>query len=158
MTKIQIIKKYLAKGLQAKAIERRTGIRRGYIHNVTWKTRHPEQFRDSIRKWRRSVPRHRVRAQLRQKPSYGKAQQRNKQRHQRETLKTAKRTHMPWTSRDLDYLMVHGTTLTVHEMAVALGRTHGAVLRKAVRRRILLGHEEKSGLNAQQFKQHATGA
>lgn len=158
MTKVAIVHKMFAKGVtSATVIARRTGIRRGYVHNILWKLRDPEQARATSLKWRKSLPRHRQRSMRRRLPSFGKAQLRNAKRHQRETLETASRSREPWTDRDLAYLETHGKSDTIHEMAVALGRTYLAILRKACRCRISLGHEEKTGLNAIQFMKH-TGA
>ncbi|HUO75828.1 MAG TPA: hypothetical protein VMU12_02875 [Candidatus Paceibacterota bacterium] len=153
MTKTERVTRMMKRGMTSgRVIAQRTGFSLQYVYRIMWASRNPEQARASQKKWLKGLPRHRRRSMRIGLPSVDRARIANFRRHQRETKKVAKRRCQPWTAADLRFIETHATVLTVHEMAVALGRTYHALVRKAQRVRIPLGYEQKTGLNAQQFK------
>lgn len=153
MTKKERVLRLMKRGVTSgKIIAHRTGFNRGYVYRIIWMSRNPETARASQRKWLKSLPRHRRRYMRVGVPSLMKSRIENFRRHQQETRKTAKQNGRPWTAADLRFVETHAVALTVHEIALTLGRTYHAVIKKGQRANINLGYEQKTGLNAQQFK------
>lgn len=70
--------------------------------------------------------------------------------HQKATMPRAKKRYQRWAKEDLEYLEEHGKKMSMHQLAVSLGRSYKAVQQAAFRWDIDL-RGDKMGVNSGKF-------
>ncbi|MBI2670204.1 MAG: hypothetical protein HYX20_03615 [Candidatus Yanofskybacteria bacterium] len=127
MTKRQQIAALLKEGLNYKEIAERIRSSYQYVANIAMDLRHPSCLSASISKFRQKYPERR-REWLKKNPEI-KSKERKKilDFHQNITRPLAKNHWQRWTIKEIEFLEQHGKSMSIHELAIELGRTYMAV-------------------------------
>lgn len=159
MTKRARIEALAREGKTKEEICEITDFSRGYVSNVLCDIRHPGLLRAAQSRWaektgwRSSRAAREARRQWRKEHRKDAAEHRRRTRtgHQKATLPLAQKRGQDWTPDEIWFLKKHGATMTIRQLALALGRTYVGVQLKT--RRIGLDlRGEKMGAGAQYFK------
>lgn len=130
LSKKSIIEALLKQGVKPIEIHKKTGYSYRYICNISLDLRNPGILYRSTRKWLESGGKEKLKTWRKKRGKLAcerEYQQRIRRTHWILTRQEAINHRQEWTIKDLDFLREHGGKITIHELAIALGRTYGAI-------------------------------